>query len=1252
MKTSFALLTSLSLLLAACGQSGAPTTSVTPPVAVPTTNAPAPVTTPPTASQPGVRPSAVYELTFQGANGGSGQVTASARFLGGLNTQGLSNGPDTLKFERLSSETFVTDGDSKRHVRATFRVTNTGAAAIGGLTLVPVDTDDTDGDAGNNATPPTVGSTPFSKVSYFDGSDASAKAGSITPTGGKRFNAATGRAETDPGASAFLTGQDVSRLTATPPAGLSIAGIKDYGWKVADTLAPGASANVTFAVDLPAAPSPKNDPFTFSLVFTNAQTGPTAIHDVQGSTPGGDAPSPLNGKNVTVQGVVTADYQGSGQLGGFFIQAPDAEADSDPSTSEGIFVLCGAACKDVSVGDSVTVSGTVTEFNTVTELNAVSAVTVDASNVALPAPQTLTLPAASLNDYEKYEGMRVRVQGVVTENYKLGRGGVVKVADARIPSYTQINAPSVSGFAAYLDAIKRRTLVIDDGSTAQNPATVYGRGNQPLSAANTLRTGDTADVTGVLHYGFDYTNTPDTWRVESTPQGATFNGPARPAAPTVSGNMTVASANVLNFFTTLVTSNADADNGGAPCTPGGTDAANSRGANDCFEYKRQLAKVVSNLAGLNADVIGLMEVQNNATIGSGTDSLGAIVSALNTRLGGDIYAAIGHPDPGTDFIRVAMIYKKASVTPIGAPLTDTDPVNNRFPLAQVFQAAGGSQFAVVVNHLKSKGSGTGADADLLDGQGASANRRELQIARLLDLIQNKIVVGRGVSDVISVGDYNAYDMEPSLAAFRKGLDGVAGSADDLSPVFDSSVYSYQFDSQFGSLDHAFVTQSLKARGVNGEKWHDNSDEPTVLDYNREFKTAAQVGTTAATGTFFDAAAYRSSDHDPLKVGFTLPALATLGVTPSGNASATVNQPYTLNTPTTGTPDRLSIDWGDGTTETGLPGTTTSRTHTYAATGPVTIVVTVTRGGATAGGTQIVTVNPAPTPTVSLTSSGDLTFTAGATNGNTDTITVTASNGGTPVALSASVTPRSGATGTLPGVSFSPANVSGSAGGSSTATVSTAADTFGTYTVTVTGTGDASAQTSFDVTVSAPATTSPGKMVISEFRFRGPSGASDEFIELFNAGNSAVDISGWKIDGNTNNTANWSNRFTIPANITLQPRQFYLLTNAAANGYSLGVTGNGTYTTGITDNRAVRLTDAGGTVKDLVGFATAGATSATLCEGTCVADAATTGVTTQLSFKRVVTGTTLQDTDNNAADFVFTGTGANPQNTSSVWNNQN
>ena len=90
-------------------------------------------------------------------------------------------------------------------------------------------------------------------------------------------------------------------------------------------------------------------------------------------------------------------------------------------------------------------------------------------------------------------------------------------------------------------------------------------------------------------------------------------------------------------------------------------------------------------------------------------------------------------------------------------------------------------------------------------------------------------------------------------------------------VFCIGTYSCQFDAQVGSLDHAFLTQSLKGRGVGGKKWH-NSDEPGVLNDNEEFKAAAQIGTSAVPGVFFDDTSYRSSDHDPLKIGFTLPAL--------------------------------------------------------------------------------------------------------------------------------------------------------------------------------------------------------------------------------------------------------------------------------------------------------------------------------------------------------------------------------------------
>ncbi|MGY2892990.1 ExeM/NucH family extracellular endonuclease [Deinococcus sp. UYEF24] len=1250
MKTRIALFTTLSLLLAACGQSSTQTSTPSTPVAI----APAPVGTPvtapvtaqPTASQPG----ATYEVTFQGANGN--QVSASARYLGGLGTLALQNSPDTLQFDQLSSETFVTGGT--RHVRATFKVTNKGASTLDGLVLVPVDTDDADSDPSNNGgSVPTVGTTSFNRVSYYDGSDASSKAASITATGGKRFNASTGAVESDPNASAFLTNQDVSRLSATPPANLVVSGIKTYGWKVSDSLVVNAAANVTFAVDLPADTDSKNDPFRFSLVFTNAVAGPTAIHDIQGSTPTGDAASPSNGKSVTVQGVVTAVSQGAFGTGGFYIEAPTADQDNDASTSEGLYVACAASCYAPNVSDVLRVSGTVSEINTQTVLTAATGGVTLNGTAALPAPVAVTLPLSSAGALEAYEGMRVRLTGVVSNNFTLGRFNTLTVADSRPYSYTQKNSPSVSGYAAYIADLQKRTVLVDDLNIGNNPPTNFGDNNQPLSASNTLRTGDSADVTGVVSYGWaggaSTLGSTDAlgYRVLTTQADATFTG-TRPAAPTVPGNVTVAGANVLNFFTTL---NGTASNA---CTANGNDSGatlKARGANDCTEYQRQLDKVVSNLAGLNADVTGLMEVQNDNTVGSqGNDSsLVTLVAALNTRLGGDVYGIVSNPNPGTDAIRVAMIYKKANVTPVGAALNDTNTINSRLPLAQVFQAAGGSRFAVVVNHLKSKGSGTGTgNTDVSDGQGGSAAMREQQVVRLLDLIQNKIVAptsagGLGVANVIAVGDFNAYDQEPSLVNLRKGQDGAAGTTDDLSDVFDSNVYSYQFDGQFGSLDHAFVTQSMKALLSGSEKWHDNSDEPVVLDYNTEFKSNAQ------DASYYDNTAYRSSDHDPLKVGFNLPALGTLGVTPSGNSSAFVGQTYTLSTPTTGTPDTLDIAWGDGSSDLGLPGNTTSFPHTYSAlpaTNPVTITVTARRGANTATGTQNVTVST-PSIAVGATNASSAVNNSGAGTTASNGVTVTRSGFAGSVSLATSVS----GTGTTPVITVTTQPGTGNSGSLS---IDGSGASVGSYTVTVTasGTGVSDAATTFTVNVTAPAATTPGKVVISEFRFRGPSGASDEFIELFNAGTSAVDISGWKVDGNTNNTANWSNRFTIPANITLQPKQFYLLTNTAASGYSLTVTGNGTYTTGITDNRAVRLTDGSGTVKDLIGFATAGNDSAALCEGTCLTNGVTSAVSTQLSYKRIVSGNTLQDTDNNSADFVFNSTGANPQNLNSVWNNQN
>src|SRR5678815_4525033 len=110
------------------------------------------------------------------------------------------------------------------------------------------------------------------------------------------------------------------------------------------------------------------------------------------------------------------------------------------------------------------------------------------------------------------------------------------------------------------------------------------------------------------------------------------------------------------------------------------------------------------------------------------------------------------------------------------------------------------------------------------------------------------------------------------------------------------------------------------------------------------------------------------------------------------------------------------------------------------------------------------------------------------------------------------------------------------------------------------------------------------VVISEFRVRGPNGGNDEFIELYNLSGAPVAIGGWAIRG-SNNAAGVSVRATITAGTTIQPGCHYLLTNAAAGGYSGAVAGNQTYTVGITDDGGIALTLPDGTIVDAVGMST-------------------------------------------------------------------
>lgn len=100
----------------------------------------------------------------------------------------------------------------------------------------------------------------------------------------------------------------------------------------------------------------------------------------------------------------------------------------------------------------------------------------------------------------------------------------------------------------------------------------------------------------------------------------------------------------------------------------------------------------------------------------------------------------------------------------------------------------------------------------------------------------------------------------------------------------------------------------------------------------------------------------------------------------------------------------------------------------------------------------------------------------------------------------------------------------------------------------------------------------GNVIISEFRFRGPGGTTDEFIELYNATDSAITVGtadgspGWAIVASNGTVIT-----IIPRNTTTIPaRGHYLVANSS--GYSLGSYGaaDTLYTQDIPDNGGVAV----------------------------------------------------------------------------------
>lgn len=585
---------------------------------------------------------------------------------------------------------------------------------------------------------------------------------------------------------------------------------------------------------------------TFS--FAVFQPGLIAkIHAVQGTTD----TSPSLAQEVTVRGVVTASFQALNGLGGFFVQEEDADQDANPATSEGIFVYDPSAAP-VTVGSLVTVRGTVAESFGLTQLSAPLTVVVEGT-VPLPTAVNVTLPMTALDAFERFEGMRVNFPQTlyVTEHFELGSFGELVVSSGGVlPNPTNIVAPGAPAQAQAL-ANELNRLTIDDGRSATDPdPTPFLFG--PTAEEKTLRIGDTATgMQGVLTYKFG------SYTLEPTTAPAFVRANPRTPPPARAGSVRVASSNVLNFF------NGNGAGGGFPT---------SRGADTAAEFARQRAHIIASLVAADADVIGLIEIENDG-FGSAS-AIQDLVNGLNAALPpGSGYNLINLGGlVGTDAITCGFIYKPSRVTPVGAAAVNTDAVFNRPPIAQTFSIASGAAFTVCVNHFKSKsvGSASGLNADQGDGQGAWNLLRTQQATALASWLATN-PTGSADPDKLIIGDLNAYAKENPITTLLG-----AGYLNALEIFEGVGGYSYVFDGEVGHLDHALTSAALFPQVVAAGTWHNNSPEPLVLDYNLEDKSAAQQAVN--NGPLNDGnTPWRASDHDivfiDLAPGLTLTGTA-------------------------------------------------------------------------------------------------------------------------------------------------------------------------------------------------------------------------------------------------------------------------------------------------------------------------------------------------------------------------------------------
>ncbi|WP_083752306.1 endonuclease/exonuclease/phosphatase family protein [Saccharothrix sp. ALI-22-I] len=541
------------------------------------------------------------------------------------------------------------------------------------------------------------------------------------------------------------------------------------------------------------------------------EPGDKRIRDVQGTT----RVSPLLGQKVSgVPGVVTATRAIGDR--GFWIQ--DTTPDTDPRTSEGVFVYTAGLAPTVEPGDEVLVSGTVAEYRpggdaasnsnqTLTELTAAT-VTVKSKGNALPTPEILNPPTGYLPTAAggSIESLALDPATFGQDYYESREGMYVQVNDARVVGPT-------NGFGESWITT----------NPTQNPTarggTIYLGYDQPNSGRIKVKPGAAAPQTS---------NVGDVWRgatvgnVEYTNFGG-YTLATKTVGEHVSGGITPESTDAQRTYEMSVAT---------------YNVENLAATNPQAKFDRLAAAVVNNLK--SPDVVVLEEIQdNNGATDDGTVAADATYTKFT-----DAIVAAGGPryqwrqidpvnksdggEPGGN-IRVAFLFNPARVsfvdraggdatTPVSVVkqygraalsvspgrIAPADPAWNssRKPLAGEFKFRGRTVF-VVANHFNSKGGDQAMHGRYQEPVRSSEVQRAQQAALLRGFVDQVKAVDKG-ANVVLAGDINDYQFAPAVRTLTGAGDVVALM--DTLPANER--YSYVFEGNSQTLDHILISANI------------------------------------------------------------------------------------------------------------------------------------------------------------------------------------------------------------------------------------------------------------------------------------------------------------------------------------------------------------------------------------------------------------------------------------------------------------